>query len=123
MLQAKETRLLNYKLEKEKKEKILRKEAYIKVVEDEARDKERERVSFINQLANADTEEQAESLLAQVKREVPDTGIRYAAEVSVVMDQDELLEDVDDGFEEELTDPMESIYTAQFILASNYVDP
>ncbi len=122
-MQAKETRMLNYKIEKEKKEKILRKEAYIKVVEDEARDKERERASFINQLANADTEEQAESLIAQVKREVPDTGIRYAAQVSVVMDQDELLEDVDDAFEDDLVDPMESLYDDMFTVATNYVDP
>ena len=134
--QAKEDRTWAFKQEREKKEKLLRKEAFLKLAQDEERAKDQERLSLIAQLEQTESAEAAKSLIVQTleqhkKEALAETGhpklsriqiaSQLASERMSLEDEEELEVLLED--DELMADAFIDMYKDSFVVATHYIDP
>jgi CDK-activating kinase assembly factor MAT1 len=122
--QHKEDRLFNIQLEKEKKEKMLRKEALLKQAQEQEELKQQRKEKIIHELATAESDEKAKEILEAEKSKVvvPTSAIQYVQlDMDSIMDHDEF-EEYDEYLEEMEQDEFMDA-NKSYQVQPNYVDP
>ena len=108
----KESQSISFKLEREKKEKFLRKEALLKEIKDAKESQNTLHESFINQLAQATDQESCNAALQEFRSNLK------------TQNHELILEEMVDNFQEEEDDwIIDEIYQNTWTVLNNYLDP
>ncbi|KAJ8330670.1 TFIIH/NER complex subunit, variant 2 [Batrachochytrium dendrobatidis] len=126
-IQRSEERAAFLLLEKEKKEKLLRKEAYLNQALEEEKAKKHEQIDIINQLASAESASDVMDIVNKSKLKMaPQKGLRFAdVHIDLNMDNEDDTTVYDVLLDDGTYEPFDGLYCEPIYYAAsiNYTDP